>query len=96
MDIRHPLKDTDQQLLEWAAGHELPVLALLTKCDKLNPGPRKNAVLQVREAVAMFGGHVRVEAFSSLKGIGVELVTQILSDWYHAGAEAESEGEAEA
>ena len=42
----------------------------------------------------MFGGHVRVEAFSSLKGIGLELVTQILSDWYLSGAEAESEAEA--
>ncbi len=94
MDIRHPLRDTDQQLLEWASGHHLPVLALLTKCDKLNPGPRKNAVLQVREAMAMFGGNIRVEAFSSLKGIGLELVTQILSDWYQPEEDAPLDAEA--
>ncbi|EJS87490.1 GTP-binding protein YsxC, partial [Pasteurella multocida subsp. multocida str. Anand1_cattle] len=26
MDIRHPLKDLDQQMIEWAVASELPVL----------------------------------------------------------------------
>lgn len=82
MDIRHPLKDTDTQLLEWATGNGIKVLALLTKCDKFNPGPRKNIVQQVRRQVAEYGDTVQVEAFSSLKGIGVDLVSQILSRWY--------------
>lgn len=82
MDIRHPLKDTDTQLLEWATANGIKVLALLTKCDKFNPGPRKTIVQQVRRQVAEWGGDIQVEAFSSLKGIGVELVSQVLSRWY--------------
>ena len=35
MDIRHPLKDLDQQMIDWAVSAELPVLLLLTKADKL-------------------------------------------------------------
>jgi len=35
MDIRHPLKDLDMQMIEWAVASEIPVLALLTKSDKL-------------------------------------------------------------
>ncbi|OYD24262.1 ribosome biogenesis GTP-binding protein YihA/YsxC [Oceanimonas baumannii] len=81
MDIRHPLKDIDQQLLQWASDCELPVLALLTKCDKLKSGARKAEVLRVREAVAIFGGSIRVEAFSSLKGLGVEQAKEVLTEW---------------
>lgn len=81
MDIRHPLKDIDQQLLQWASDSGLPVLALLTKCDKLKSGARKAEVLKVREAVAVFGGNIRVEAFSSLKGTGVDRAREVLTEW---------------
>ncbi|MBB6054598.1 MAG: YihA family ribosome biogenesis GTP-binding protein [Gammaproteobacteria bacterium] len=84
MDIRHPLKDLDLQMLEWASNSDLKILVLLTKADKLNPGPRKNVVQQVRKATTVFGDNVFVEAFSSLKGIGVEEVTRILSEWYQS------------
>lgn len=81
MDIRHPLKDIDQQLLQWASESNLPVLALLTKCDKLKPGQRNSEVLRVREAVTVFGGDIRVESFSSLKGLGLDRAKEILSEW---------------
>jgi len=92
MDIRHPLKDTDAQMLEWATNNDLNVLILLTKCDKLNPGPRKQAVLDVRKATRMYE-HVIVEPFSSLKGIGVDVVTRILSDWYQEDEPFEEDAE---
>ena len=84
MDIRHPLKDLDLQMLEWASNSDLKILVLLTKADKLNPGPRKNVVQQVRKATTVFGDNVFVEAFSSLKGIGVDEVTRTLSEWYQS------------
>ena len=31
MDIRHPLKDTDMNMLEWSSHRKLPVMLLLTK-----------------------------------------------------------------
>ena len=40
MDIRHPLQEFDQQMLNWAAQAGLPVHILLTKADKLKRGPR--------------------------------------------------------
>ena len=95
MDIRHPLKDTDQQLLEWASSNELPVLVLLTKADKFNAGPRKNIVQQVRQDVLPFGHLVRVEAFSSLKGLGIDLLAEVLTEWYYADAEPEEKTNAE-
>ncbi len=67
MDIRHPLKDLDQQMIDWAVASDIAVLVLLTKADKLASGARKAQVNKVREAVLAFNGDVQVEPFSSLK-----------------------------
>ena len=82
MDIRHPLKDLDQQMIMWAIESRLPVLVLLTKADKLKSGARKQQLMKVRDNVKTFGGDVQVEAFSSLKGIGVDQVRRKLDEWF--------------
>lgn len=82
MDIRHPFKDLDQELIHWAVAADLPVLALLTKADKLKSGKRKNQLLMVREAALAFCGDVTVEVFSSLNGLGLENLESKLDCWY--------------
>ncbi|MGL9760565.1 MAG: ribosome biogenesis GTP-binding protein YihA/YsxC [Symbiopectobacterium sp.] len=83
MDIRHPLKDLDQQMIEWAVDADLPVLILLTKSDKLASSARKMQLDAVREAVLTFGGGIQVEAFSSLKKEGVDKLRQKLNLWFN-------------
>ncbi|OUR63078.1 YihA family ribosome biogenesis GTP-binding protein [Colwellia sp. 39_35_sub15_T18] len=82
MDIRHPLKDLDMDLIQWAADSELPVLALLTKCDKLSQGKRSAEVLKVKKALAPLNADIRVQAFSSLKRTGAEQADTIICDWF--------------
>lgn len=82
MDIRHPFKDLDQELIYWAVAADLPVLALLTKADKLKSGKRKTQLLMAREAAMAFCGDVSVEAFSSTNGIGLDKLQQKLDSWY--------------
>ncbi|GAL25143.1 GTP-binding protein EngB [Vibrio variabilis] len=82
MDIRHPMKDLDQQLIQWAVESGIPVQVLLTKADKLKSGARKAQVLKIREASLAFGGDVQVDAFSSLKGIGVDQLRNKLDTWF--------------
>lgn len=67
MDIRHPLKDLDMQMIDWAVESELPTLVLLTKADKLASGARKQQLMSVRAALANKVGDIRIEYFSSLK-----------------------------
>lgn len=81
MDIRHPLKDLDMQMIEWAVMSEIPVLALLTKADKLAQSAKMKTVNEVRKALAEFGDWVQVESFSSLKGTGKPKVLSILNEW---------------
>ena len=82
MDIRHPMKDLDQQLIYWAVDSGIPVQVLLTKADKLKSGARKAQLLKVREDAVGFGGTVKVDAFSSLKGIGVDVLSNKLDEWF--------------
>lgn len=83
MDIRHPLKDLDQQMVHWAVASNIPVMLLLTKADKLASGARKAQLNMVREAAVDFNGDVQVEVFSSLKKIGVDILRHKLDGWYN-------------
>ncbi|MEN4834088.1 ribosome biogenesis GTP-binding protein YihA/YsxC [Pantoea vagans] len=83
MDIRHPLKDLDRQMIQWSVESGIPVLLLLTKADKLASGARKAQLNIVREAALEFVGDVQVELFSSLKKIGVDKVRQKLDSWFN-------------
>lgn len=83
MDIRHPLKDLDQDLIHWAVQSQLPVLLLLTKADKLSPGPRKKVLMEVREASLAFMGDVTVQVFSSLNKLGLTELEQQLDQWFY-------------
>jgi len=82
MDIRHPLKDLDRDLIEWAVDSELPVLALLTKCDKLSQGKRSAEVLKVKKILAELNGDIKVQAFSSLKRTGSEQADTVICNWF--------------
>ena len=81
MDIRHPLKDLDMDLIQWAADGELPVLALLTKSDKLSQGKRSAEVMKVTKALKSLEADIKVQAFSSLKKTGVEQADEVICNW---------------
>ena len=81
MDIRHPLKDLDQQMIQWAVDVGTPVMLLLTKADKLASGARQAQIKMVREAVKEFMGDIQVEAFSSPKKMGVDKLSATLNPW---------------
>jgi len=80
MDIRHPLKEYDQQMLEWCDFQQMPVLVLLTKSDKLKRGPAQATLLQVSKACQSFP-LCQVRLFSASTNVGVDEARQIIADW---------------
>ena len=88
MDVRHPLRDTDRQVLGWCHAAGLPTHVLLTKSDKLKRGPAKNTLLQVRKQLAELHPDASVQLFSSLKREGVEQVQAVLDEWLGFVSEA--------
>ncbi|MBO9828526.1 YihA family ribosome biogenesis GTP-binding protein [Xanthomonas sp. A2111] len=82
MDIRHPLKDYDRQMLGYAVQRGLPAHALLTKADKLGRGQQAQVLQQVRKELASaFGDTVSVQAFSGESRQGVDEARAIVGGW---------------
>ena len=79
-DIRHPLKDFDRMMIDWAVQSGLPLHLLLTKSDKLKRGAAQNTLLAVQKELRPFD-NVTVQLFSSLKNDGVIEVRAKLDEW---------------
>ena len=82
MDSRHPLKDYDIQMLEWANHIEIPVHVLLTKVDKLNRKEQAISLERVHAALKEFSLDFSVQLFSSLKRWGVDKAHEKLDQWF--------------
>lgn len=89
MDIRHPLKDFDRQMLDWCHHQKMPVHILLTKADKLKRGPANNTLQKVRKELKPVLPLVTVQLFSAHNREGVEQARDRLSEWL--GIEADGE-----
>tara|TARA_B100000282_G_C31718757_1_gene484889 strand:+ start:1161 stop:1742 length:582 start_codon:yes stop_codon:yes gene_type:complete len=49
MDIRHPLKDSDIQMMEFCKKYDVPFISVLTKSDKLNSSAISKSARDVEE-----------------------------------------------
>ncbi len=81
MDIRHPLTKYDQQMLAWARLSRLPILALLTKADKLKWGAVRSTCLAIERTLNQEAGAVEVLPFSATERLNVAQVQSILDRW---------------
>jgi GTP-binding protein len=82
MDIRHPLKELDQRMVDWALNRELPLHILLTKADKLSRSEVKNTVLKLRKYYELATHLISVQSFSSLKKEGLVDLISLLNQWF--------------
>ena len=79
MDIRHPMKPFDQQMLAWCSAIGLPCHVLMTKADKLKRGPAQAALHKVRRALPE-GASAQV--FSASNREGMDALIRQLNEWY--------------
>ncbi len=82
MDIRHPLKEFDEQMLGWANQCDLPVHILLNKCDKLTQSAASKVVRDVKERLEIFTNEISLQGFSALKGKGVKELRDKMDAWF--------------
>jgi GTP-binding protein len=82
MDIRHPLKDYDRQMLGYAVERGIPAHGVLTKADKLGRGATANTLQAVRmELSRVYGDTVSVQAFSAESKLGVDELRAVVARW---------------
>lgn len=80
IDIRRGVTDLDRRLVDWIAPTKRPVLALLTKADKLPYGQRMRTIFSVRKDLADIGALFTVP-FSATERIGLEEAGDIIANW---------------
>ncbi len=85
MDIRHPLREYDIQMLEYANSRNLPVHCLLTKADKLGRSEQARTITQVKKDLA---GRASVQVFSGSSKIGIDEARAVVTGWLQTPHEA--------
>jgi len=71
MDIRHPLKETDKQMVQWAVAAAIPVHVVLSKADKLKSG-----------ALARISENITSQLFSATNKTGLDELIVKIASWY--------------
>ncbi len=79
MDIRHPMREFDTQMLAWCSAAQVPCHLLLTKADKLKRGPAKSTLLKVQRDLPPIAS---AQVFSSADKTGLDELVETLSRWY--------------
>ena len=92
MDVRHPMTDFDQQLIEWAQFNNKPLHILLTKADKLRFGAAKNTMLTVQRELQAVSIPLTIQLYSALKKTGIDEIHEILDDWFRFSTDLNKPG----
>ncbi|MBC7184337.1 MAG: YihA family ribosome biogenesis GTP-binding protein, partial [Marinobacter sp.] len=84
MDIRHPLTDFDQMMVEWCEHNNLPLMILATKADKLKFGQAKTAMMRIAKKLSEFQCVEHLIMFSATSKRGVDECRNALTAWLEA------------
>lgn len=80
IDIRRGVTELDRRLADWIAPTGTPVLALLTKADKLPYGQRIKAVAAVKKQLADIGA-LNAMPFSATHRLGLDTAAAQIENW---------------
>lgn len=81
MDIRHPMKPFDVQMLDWTTHMGKEVHILLTKADKLKRNQQNKTLFEVKNAIKKYDNLVSVQVFSATENIGLSDAKELITKW---------------
>ena len=84
MDIRHPLTDFDQMMVQWCDHNKLPLMILCTKADKLKFGQAKTIMMGIGRKLDTVACLQHLVMFSATSGRGLDETRDALSGWLQA------------
>lgn len=80
MDIRHPFKEDDLNLIDWCENRALPMILLLNKSDKLSKNKVSQAVMNAKKILGSLSIKHNVIATSATNKIGIEDLLESIND----------------
>lgn len=81
MDCRHPLKEFDRHMLEYAAASGRQCHCLLTKADKLSRGEAARTLHAVRKELAALAPQASAQLFSASARSGLDEARACIARW---------------
>jgi len=78
MDIRHPLTDTDWQMIELQQQGSAELHLLLTKADKLSRNQQQRTLQDASTQLTEAGVEATLQTFSALKAQGIDDAHEVL------------------
>jgi GTP-binding protein len=88
MDVRHPMRDYDLQMLDYAFKRNISVHCLLTKADKLGRSEQARTLALVKKELA---GRASVQLFSGSAKLGLDEAREVVTGWLMAAPIAEGQ-----
>ena|SRR3990167_10219400 len=82
IDPRHPLKQSDQDMIDFALNREILVHILLSKSDKINKSEANQFKNHLLSAYNLMHDWFSVQTFSTLKKEGLPALIHQLDQWY--------------
>ncbi|MCX7544426.1 ribosome biogenesis GTP-binding protein YihA/YsxC [Marinicella gelatinilytica] len=82
MDIRHPMKAFDEQMINWAAQSGLYSHVLLNKADKLSHSQATTTLLQTKKAILAISESTTCQTFSALRKEGADVLSNTIKPWF--------------
>jgi len=83
MDIRHPLQDGDQKMIDWCMHHQCDVHILLNKSDKLSRNKGMNQLHTATKILSKFeGSEISIQLFSAMTGNGMDEAMSKIYSWF--------------
>ena len=80
MDIRHPMKPLDEQMLGFLQDRGLPAHVLLTKADKLTRAEQNKQLSDVQKLLEPYH-NASLQLFSAPKKLGVDAAREAILSW---------------
>ena len=80
MDIRHPFKEDDLNLIDWCESRALPMILLLNKSDKLSKNKVSQAVMNAKKILGSLSIKRYVIATSATNKTGIEDLLESIND----------------
>jgi GTP-binding protein len=82
MDIRHPLKELDINMINFFRVRNRPIHFVLSKSDKISNSENINVMKKVTQYLIDMGlNNYTIQNFSALKKTGVEELNNVLNSW---------------
>ncbi len=83
MDIRHPLQDSDQKMIDWCLHYQCPVHILLNKSDKLSRNQAHSQLIQTEKKLPIHSQiPVSIQLFSAQSGEGMDDAIKVIQHWF--------------